>query len=87
MSTRNLNCHYSIYKDLIELGVDLGPQHASHDFERVFKAMSDYKAVHGDVLVPVKFVVPHGAAAYSVNVWGSEVGCESHSNSCRWRLF
>jgi hypothetical protein len=49
-----LNCHYSIHKDLIELGVD---QHASHDFERVFKALSDYKAVHGDVLVPVKFLV------------------------------
>jgi hypothetical protein len=71
---RNRNDHKAIHKDLIELGVDLGQQIASHDFERVFKALSDYKAVHGDVLVPVKFVVPRGDDAYSVNAWGLKLG-------------
>jgi hypothetical protein len=56
------------------LGVDLGPQNASPDFERVFKALSDYKAVHGDVFVPAKFVVPRGDVAYSENAWGLKLG-------------
>jgi hypothetical protein len=61
-------------KDLIELGVDLGQQNVSHDFERVFKTLSDYKAVHGDVLVPQKFVAPLGDAAYSVNALSMKLG-------------
>jgi hypothetical protein len=68
MGIRNLNCHKFIHKDLIELGVDLD------DFERVFKTLSDYKAVHGDVLVPQKFVVPLGDAAYSVNALSLKLG-------------
>jgi hypothetical protein len=71
---RHKNCHKAIHKDLIELGVDLSQQTASPDFERVFKALSDYKAVHGDVLVPRKFVVPRGDAAYSENAWGLKLG-------------
>jgi hypothetical protein len=71
---RNRNDYEAIHKVLIELGVDLGPQKASPDFERVFKALSDYKAVHGDVLVPAKFVVPRGDAAYSFNAWGLKLG-------------
>jgi hypothetical protein len=73
-SIRKINIHKAIHKDLIELGVDLGPQKASHDFERVFKALSDFKAVHGDVVVPLKFVVPRGDAAYSDNAWGLNLG-------------
>jgi hypothetical protein len=73
-SIRNMNCHKAIHKDLIELGLDLSQQIASPDFERVFKALSDYKAVHGDVLVPQRFVVPRGDAAYSENAWGLKLG-------------
>jgi hypothetical protein len=68
------DCHKFIHKDLIELGVDLGQQNASHDFERVFKTLADYKAVHGDLLVPQKFVVPLGDAAYSVNDLSMKLG-------------
>jgi hypothetical protein len=70
---RNLDQHETIHEDLIELGVNLELQHASHDFERVFKALSDYKAVHGDVVVPQSFVVPRDAA-YSKNTWGLKLG-------------
>jgi hypothetical protein len=58
MDIRNMNNHKAIHKDMIELGMDLGQQIASHDFERVFNALSDYKAVHIDLLVHVKFVMP-----------------------------
>jgi hypothetical protein len=72
---RNKKGHKAIHKDLIvELGVDLSQQIASHDFERVFKALSDYWAVHGDLLVPQKFVVPRGDDAYSENAWGLKLG-------------
>jgi hypothetical protein len=74
VNIRHLNHHKAIHKDLIELGVDLGPQKTSHDFERVFKALSDYKAVHGNVIVPQNFVVPRGDAAYSENAWGLKLG-------------
>jgi hypothetical protein len=70
---RNHDIHETIHDNLIELGVDLGQQSASPDFERVFKALSDYKAVHGDVIVPQKFSVPRDAA-YSVNAWGLKLG-------------
>jgi hypothetical protein len=58
--------------------VDLGQQIASPDFERVFKALSDYKVVHGDVVVPHKFVVPRCDAAYSENAWGLNLGVNLH---------
>jgi hypothetical protein len=54
--------------------VDLSQQIASHDFERVFKALSDYLAIQDDLLVPQKFVVPHGDDAYSENAWGLKLG-------------
>jgi hypothetical protein len=76
---RNLNCHKAIYKDLIGLGVDLSQQITSPDFERVFKALSDYKTVHGDLLVPQKFVVPRGDTTYSKNAWGFKLGLNLHN--------
>jgi hypothetical protein len=71
---RNRNDYEAIHKGLIELGVDLGPQSASRNFERIFKALSDYKAVHGDVVVPQNFVVPRDDDVYSVNSWGLKLG-------------
>jgi hypothetical protein len=78
---RNYNYHKAIHKDLIELGVDLDPQIASPDFERVFKALSDYKVVHGNLLVPVKFVVPQDDVNYPPETWGMKLG--SNVNSIR----
>jgi hypothetical protein len=71
---RNMNGYKAIHKDLIELGVDLSQQHASPDFERVFKALSDYKAVHGNLLVPRKFVVPQDDVNYPSETWGMKLG-------------
>ncbi len=71
MGIRNMNIHKAIHKDLI---MDLGQQIASHDFERVFKALSDYKAVHSDLLVPVKFVVSQDDFNQPPETWGMKLG-------------
>jgi hypothetical protein len=41
--------------------------HKFHDF--VFETLPDHMAVHGNVWVPQKFVVPHGNACAGLMLW------------------
>jgi Fe2+ transport system protein FeoA len=43
-------------------------------FDGIFSAFKAYKAIHGNLLVPQKFVVPEGDARFPVETWGMKLG-------------
>ncbi len=43
-------------------------------FDVIFSALQSYKAQHGDVKVPVKFIVPKNDVNYPENTWGMKLG-------------
>jgi Fe2+ transport system protein FeoA len=43
-------------------------------FDVIYSAFEAYKAVNGDLLVPQKFVVPHGDVKFPPDTWGMKLG-------------
>jgi Fe2+ transport system protein FeoA len=50
-------------------------------FAKIYSALEAYKAIHGDLLVPRRFVVPQGDANYPSETWGMKLG--SNVNNIR----
>ncbi len=48
-------------------------------FEVIFSALQSYKALHGDVKVPQKFIVPENDQNYPENTWGMKLGITLHN--------
>ena len=44
------------------------------DFDLLYKSLQAYKQVHGDLLVPFRFVVPAGDGNYPQETWGAKLG-------------
>ncbi len=43
-------------------------------FGDIYFALDAYKAVHGNLLVPYKFVIPEGDVRFPVETWGMKLG-------------
>jgi Fe2+ transport system protein FeoA len=43
-------------------------------FDVIYSALEAYKAVHGNLLMPYKFVVPEGDVRFPVETWGMKLG-------------
>lgn len=73
---RNKKLHKPIHEDLITLGVDLEehPRFIGQAFDRVFEALSVYKAIHGNLDVPRDYVVPKNEPEYPPRSYGCRLG-------------
>jgi hypothetical protein len=61
---------------LEELGVNLETENRQKwDFlTQIYPALEVYKSIHGDLLVPQSFVVPHDDVNYPPETWGMKLG-------------
>jgi hypothetical protein len=58
---------------LDELGFIYEPVIEVH-YSTVLPALKAYKAIHGDLIVPFLFVVPHDDNKYPIETWGMKLG-------------
>jgi hypothetical protein len=62
-------------EELEELGLKYKESMKIYPFIDIYKALQAYKAIHGDLLVPHKFVVPRDVEEeYPVETWGMNLG-------------
>jgi hypothetical protein len=60
--------------ELEALGFEFSNLKVEAKFDLIYNALEAYKAVHGDLLVNSRFVVPHGDVNYPVETWGMNLG-------------
>jgi hypothetical protein len=65
--------HFDRKEAFLALGLNDSVRSPS-DFEVIYSALKAYKVIHGDLLVPYKFVVPHGDVNYPPETWGMNLG-------------
>jgi hypothetical protein len=66
---------YSKYKeDLIALGFDFSRQHQRHGWVAIKLALETYMSIHGNLLIPQKFKVPHSSLDWPEATWGIALG-------------
>jgi Helicase associated domain len=61
---------------LAQLGIELDPVSAVNDtrFQKVLDALTYYRNIHGDLLVPQPFVVPDNTSDWPEDTWGLRLG-------------
>lgn len=59
---------------LTELGVEFKIRTKKIPFSILYDALTSYKAVHGNLSIPLSFVVPEGDANFDKQVWGLKLG-------------
>jgi hypothetical protein len=52
------------------------------NFDVIYSALKAYKAIHGDLLVPARFVVPRVDVRFPVDTWGMKLGSNVHHIRC-----
>lgn len=75
-SIHHIRCHgthLSARDRLVALGVQFSIK-AKVGYPTILLAMQAYKAVHGDVHVPKRFVVPSNDERYPAETWGLKLG-------------
>ena len=73
------NGAYSTYRaELEEMGFDFDPQRTAHGWENVKLALLKYKSLHGDLLVPVSFVIPKDGY-WPEDLWCMKLGLTVYS--------
>ncbi len=68
--------YYSEHRGRLEaLGVNFDVKKIDvRGFDVIYSALEAYKTVHGNLLVPFKFVVPQGDVNYPPETWGMKLG-------------
>jgi hypothetical protein len=64
---RNSNSYADKKEELIALGFDFSSQ-LKHTYDDIEEALIKYKELHGDMLVPWKYVIPMDSTDYTVEV-------------------
>ena len=77
-SIRNKACWSTHRAELEEMGFSFDSQSTGHGWEKVKLALLTYKLLHGDLLVPRRFVIPNGSD-WPEDLWGMKLG-EAASN-------
>ena len=73
------NGTYSTHRAELEgMGFDFDSQSTAHGWENVKRALLAYKSFHGDLLVPVSFVIPENAD-WPEDLWGMNLGLTVNS--------
>jgi hypothetical protein len=67
---------YSEHRDRLEaLGVKFDVKKVDvRGFDVIYSALEAFKAVHGNLLVPARFVVPQDDVNYPPETWGMKLG-------------
>ena len=67
--------HKTVRDEIAALGYDISVQTPElPSFEKLYAALSAYKACHANLLMPVKFVIPHNDSRYPEESWGLPLG-------------
>jgi hypothetical protein len=59
---------------LRDVGLQIDDSKAVQSFTLIYTALATYKSLHGDLLVPQLFKVPHGSPDYPSTVWDMKLG-------------
>ena len=60
--------------DLESIGFDFGPRRVTYGFDAVLSALSRYKDLKGNMLVPAHFVVPDQCSIWPTESWAMKLG-------------
>jgi hypothetical protein len=66
--------HLKYKERLTALGFVYEPLIDIRGFDVIYSALEAYKAIHSNLLVPKKFMVPHDDVNYPVETWGMKLG-------------
>jgi hypothetical protein len=70
---RNKGVYVQYKERLTALGLNFEVK-PLRSFDVIYSALETYKTVHGNLLVPVKFVVPQGDVRFPAETWGMKLG-------------
>jgi hypothetical protein len=73
-SIRCNNVYANHKEELKSMGFDFSCQSNAYGWDIVKSALENYKALHGNLLVPSTFIVPEGDSAWPEEVWDMKLG-------------